>query len=117
MRLRLDSAAVVPRLATNLELLWTRINEKFQTISQAFRYFDVNSNLNISYQEFYNGLDKLKVKINEEDIKRIFEYLDLDKDGQVSYNEFCNLCEERRRKIDPFEENAARNEGTMSVRA
>lgn len=29
--------------------------------------------------------------------------MDNDENGEVSYNEFCELCEEKRRKIDPFE--------------
>jgi hypothetical protein len=33
---------------------------------------------------------------------RVFMHLDKDYDNAISYNEFCELCEEKRRKIDPF---------------
>ena len=32
-------------------------------------------------------------------------FLDKDNDQNISYNEFCELCDEKRRNIDPFEDN------------
>ena len=49
------------------------------------------------------GIEKLNIKIPRTDIKRIFKYLDDDNNGEIDYREFCRLCEEKRRKIDPFE--------------
>ena len=45
----------------------------------------------------------MNIKIPKGDIKRVFRYLDDDNNGCIDYREFCNLCEEKRRKIDPFE--------------
>ena len=35
-----------------LDLLWININQKFRTIAEAFRYFDVNFNNRVSFSEF-----------------------------------------------------------------
>lgn len=49
------------------------------------------------------GLDRLRMKISEVEARKVFGYMDNDGNGEVSYNEFCELCEEKRRGIDPFE--------------
>lgn len=56
----------------------------------------------ISFQEFKEGLEKLGVKVHDAEARTIFAYLDSSGNGELSYSEFCELCEERRRKIDPF---------------
>jgi hypothetical protein len=57
----------------------------------------------ISKSDFIQSLENLKIKLTATDTTAVFDYLDKSKDGVLSYQEFCNLCEERRRKIDPFE--------------
>lgn len=36
----------------------------------------------------------------------MFEFLDKDNDGTLNYREFCGLAEEKRRNIDPYDEDA-----------
>jgi Ca2+-binding EF-hand superfamily protein len=47
------------------------------------------------------------MKVTDSEASQIFHYMDNDHNGEVSYNEFCELCEERRRNIDPFQDQEA----------
>lgn len=51
------------RLKRNLELIWLRIDERFSSFSAAFRFFDMNFNNRVSFNEFSQGIETLKVKI------------------------------------------------------
>jgi Ca2+-binding EF-hand superfamily protein len=90
-------------------MLWTKIQERFYHIGPAFKFFDVNNSQTISFPEFLNGLERLRMSISEPEARKIFAYLDNDFNGEVQYNEFCQLCEEKRRKIDPFDTNPPEN--------
>ena len=50
-----------------LDFCWTRIQERFKTISPAFRYFDLNFNNRVSFNEFILGMENLKVKLSSRD--------------------------------------------------
>lgn len=78
-----------------------RIQERFKKLSPAFRYFDLNFNNRVSFNEFILGMENLKVKLSSKDILQIFNYLDKDSKGYIDYNDFCGLVEERRSNIDP----------------
>ena len=54
-------------LRRTLEFMWIRIQERFQTFSPAFRYFDRNFNNRITFNEFTKGLEGLKVKMSSKD--------------------------------------------------
>jgi len=86
----------------SLELLWIKLEEKFKNMGIAFRYFDKNYNNSVSFSEFQNSLDTLKIKFSIQTIHEIFAFLDRDKKGYITYYDFCELTEERRRGIDPF---------------
>jgi Ca2+-binding EF-hand superfamily protein len=55
-----------------LDLLWIKIQEKFQRISEAYRYFDVNFNNRVSFNEFQKGLDHLRIKYQVNEVDMIF---------------------------------------------
>jgi hypothetical protein len=78
-----------------MQLLWSKIYERFKTINEAFRFFDADFDQGLSYNEFCQGVDYLRVKMSQKDLKQIYQYLDKDGDGHIGYNEFCELCEER----------------------
>lgn len=80
-----------------------KVGERFASVKNAFRFFDINQNLSISFLEFMAGLDSLCMKIPEEQAREMFKALDRNGNGDLSYAEFCNLTEERRRGIDPFQ--------------
>lgn len=84
-----------------LEFCWTRIQERFKTMSPAFRYFDLNFNNRVSFNEFILGMENLKVKLSSRDQLLIFNYLDSDRKGYIDYNDFCGMCDERRNNMDP----------------
>ena len=86
-----------------LQVIGSKINERFTSINAAFRFFDADYNQKITFNEFAQGIEYLRVKMSYEDIWKIYRYLDSNGDGEISYAEFCQLCEEKWRKIDPFE--------------
>lgn len=88
-------------LQKNMELIQLRIEERFPTFSHAFRFFDLNFNNRVSFNEFSKGLEYLKVKINMKDQMRCFKHLDTLGRGYITYDDFCALTVERRTKIDP----------------
>ena len=84
-----------------LEFCWLRIQERFKAFSPAYRFFDINFNNRVSFNEFILGMENLKVKLSSRDALLIFNHLDQEKKGYINYNDFCNLAEERRNNIDP----------------
>ena len=44
-----DAGGLLHRM---MDLLWIKIQEKFNTIHEAYRYFDVNFNNRVSFNEF-----------------------------------------------------------------
>jgi len=83
-----------------LEFIWTKIEEKFSSFSIAFRYFDQENNTTVNKQEFRDGLQRLKVRLSNEDFNSAFSYLDKHRIGYFTYNQFCTLSEEKRRYGD-----------------
>lgn len=86
-----------------LDLLWIKINERFRTIAESYRYFDVNFNNRVSFNEFQKGLDHLRIKFQVNIVDAMFKYLDQGQKGYISYQDFCELAEEKRRNIDAFD--------------
>jgi Ca2+-binding EF-hand superfamily protein len=78
------------------EFVWGKIHEKFEKLSDAFRFFDADSNTKLSSKEFRDGLERLKIKLSSEDQELMFDFLDKDKNGWLSFHEFCWFLEENR---------------------
>ena len=74
-----------------MELVWSKVEERFSKIRQAFWFFDINNNTKISQAEFSIGLWSLRVQLTPEDEGVCFSYLDQDRDGYLDYTEFCRL--------------------------
>ena len=87
-----------------LASVWVRIQERFKNFSPAFRWFDVNFNNRVSFNEFIIGMEALKVKLPSKDIMLIFNYLDKGTKGYINYQDFTGLAEESRNGIDPAAE-------------
>ena len=85
-----------------MTLIAIKIEEKFNSMSKAFRFFDENGDQLINVAEFHGAVERLRLKFNKEDIDLVFYHLDVDGDEHVNYKEFCELTEEKRRNIDPF---------------
>ena len=85
------------------EFVWSKIEEKFGRIAEAFRFFDIDNNTQLTKKEFREGLERLKIKLSYDDQDRMFNFLDINKNGWLSYKEFWGMVEEKRRKIDPFD--------------
>ena len=52
------------------------MQERFKNFSPAFRFFDLNFNNRVSFNEFQYGMENLKVKLSLRDQQMIFNYLD-----------------------------------------
>ena len=59
-----------------LDFCYVRIQERFKNFSPAFRFFDLNFNNRVSFNEFILGMENLKVKLSSRDQLLIFNYLD-----------------------------------------
>merc|ERR1719326_96849 len=68
-----------------LDLLWIKINERFGSVHEAYRYFDVNFNNRVSFNEFQKGLDHMRIKFRVDELINIFEYMDRGDKGFISY--------------------------------
>ena len=71
-------------------------------MAPAFKFFDVNSNGDISFNEFRLGCENLGIKFTKDELRRVYNYMDSKSNGWIDYKLFCNLCEEKRRGVDPF---------------
>ena len=85
-----------------LDLLWIKVSEKFRGLAEAYRFFDVNFNNRVSFNEFQKALDHLHIKFQVSQMQQIFEYLDRGNKGYCSYQDFCQMAEEKRRNLDPI---------------
>ena len=54
-----------PMINQSIEIIWAGLSQRFLKIADAFIFFDVDANKKISLQEFYSGLDRLKIKISD----------------------------------------------------
>ena len=81
-----SNGGIESELASNLEIIWGMIHQKFKNVAKAFHFFDMDDNRSIDFIEFFSGLDKLRIKISETDALRCFEYLNSKKDGLIDYN-------------------------------
>jgi Ca2+-binding EF-hand superfamily protein len=45
-----------------MDLLWIKLEERFSTMGQAFRFFDKNYNNRVSFGEFQKALDTMRIK-------------------------------------------------------
>ena len=71
-----------------LDIVWTKIEERFSMIKSAFRYFDTDNSGTISYNEFCFGMQNLGCKMTDEQFRRVFKYVDKNNDGGLTFNEF-----------------------------
>ena len=94
-----------------LDLLWIKLDERFKSMADAYRYFDRNYNNRVSFGEFQKALDHLRIKFQVDVIDKIFQALDRGDKGYVSYGDFCELAEERRRNIDVFDKDREKEIG------
>ena len=90
-------------LSKIMTLIAIKIEERCPSLAKAFLFFDMDLDQEISRTEFAKGIEKLRVKLNKDDIDRVFEHMDKDRSGTLNYHEFCGFSEEKRRNIDPFD--------------
>lgn len=83
-----------------LDFIWIKISDRFKGMAEAYRFFDVNFNNRVSFNEFQKGLDHMRIKFQLNELDIVFKYLDKGSKGFVSYNDFCELSEEKRRNLD-----------------
>ena len=98
-----ESAVQGGTLKRLLDFLWIKVSEKFRGLAEGYRFFDVNFNNRVSYNEFQKALDHLQVKFQTDQLTAIFEFLDRSNKGYLSYGDFCELAEEKRRGLDPVD--------------
>jgi len=86
------------------EYINDKIKEKYPKMAKAYRFFDVSHKSAVDKQEFANGLKKLKIVMDDDEVDQVFHFLDKDKDGLLTYKEFCYLIEEKFKNSDVISE-------------
>ena len=71
-----------------IETMFTVPIEYIQEISDAFRFFDKDSDGKISCKEFKQMLIRFSGEYKEKDVDELFKICDLDLDGYININEF-----------------------------
>ena len=67
-----DQVASSGDLKRILDLLWIKLDERFRTMGEAFRYFDRNFNNSVSFGEFQKALDLMRIKFSVEQLDAMF---------------------------------------------
>ncbi len=68
-----------------LEFIWSKIDERFQSMSQAFMFFDSKNLTKLSFNDFWVAIQGLRVTLTKEEAEKVFAFLDYDKDGEIMY--------------------------------
>ena len=69
-----------------------RLQNKYFTLRDAFRAFDVDKTGEITESKFLEGIISMNTQVTEDQIREIFKALDLDFNGIISFDEFCHLA-------------------------
>ena len=95
--------------------------EKINELKEIFRAFDTDKDGQIEYDEFKQGLIKIKSeKLKEEEIKEYFDSIDTDKNGKIDYTEFLaatlkkKLFLKEERLFEAFSRFDINNDGKIS---
>ena len=97
-----------------LQLVSSKLSERFKTLKEAFRYLDTDHSQAISLNEFAQAIDFLRLKLSFSDVSRLFNFIDKNGTGSIGYDEFTLLTEEKWRGIDPFKQ-LAQNEANRAA--
>lgn len=85
-----------------LDMVWSKIEEKFSKLQAAFRFFDRSNVGFVTYNEFAYGLERIGMKLSSEDVRKVFSHLNLNGDGKITFNKFVQLAEENRIDLNPY---------------
>lgn len=88
--------AVGSRFSTSkvwLRHLYTELDSKFKSLTDAFRQFNISKQKHVSFQDFNFILDTLSIRFSKEQTREMFDAMDSDCDGKLTYGDFVNLGE------------------------
>lgn len=87
-----------------IEFTWAKIRHHYQNTSHAFRFFDSGSKQRIKKQDFFEGLDKLYIRLSIDDKNKLWKFLDVNGKGRINFTDFCALGDCKSKHLnDPFE--------------
>lgn len=75
----------------NLEVICFTIQQKFESLPSAFKYFDQQNRKKITIRDFNTQLNKLHVQMPIGDIIQCFSYADTTKQGYIDIHAFKSL--------------------------
>jgi hypothetical protein len=84
-----------------INFLEIRMEEKFNSIHDAFRAFDENGDNKVNDKEFEKGMLNLNPDFKRHDIRNAFDLLDENKNGILEYHQFWELFDSNNRRGDP----------------
>lgn len=65
-------------LSKIMTLIAIKIEEKFTSVAKAFLFFDADADQKVSMAEFLKGIEKLRVKLQKDDLEKVFKHMDKD---------------------------------------
>jgi len=60
------------RISRLIETIVDQVNERFDSVKKAFRFFDQNSRMQISYEDFIAALENLEIDLSMQDSLAVF---------------------------------------------
>ena len=87
------------RIKSIIEFLCCKLDEKFYKVAEAFCHFDIDNKTIVNKREYRDGLERLKIKLSEDDLNASFNFLDKNKVGYFNYNDFCILYQDKSKFI------------------
>ena len=81
-------------------ILRTRAIQSWDLLSKAYDDMDVENNGDIEFEEFEEGMHRLKVSLSDAEIQQIFKLMDSDASNYVGRNEFTMFLTQRFRSTE-----------------
>lgn len=83
-------------LSQLLNMFWVKVERRFSTLQQTFRFFDVSQDNEIQFDEFDSACDKLGLRFTKQEKVMLFRRIDSDQDGQFTYDDFVRCAGEKK---------------------
>ena len=100
-----------------VELVWTRLQERYKTHTNAFRFLDQRSKGKVKRTDLQQGLEKTRISLSREDVTKIFNFLDVKKQGFLTYQDFCQIDAMATAAMDPLVTRDVENQMSTNVQA
>ena len=68
-----------------MDMIWSKVEEKFTMLQAAFRFFDKDNSGELSFNEWAIGIESIGLKLTQAELRKSFKFLDVDGDGTIGF--------------------------------